>query len=112
MEYFLFARKSSETEDRQMLSIEAQIQELRDFAQKNSLNIVKVFTESMSAKAPGRPVFNQMLFDLEQGEANAILAWHPDRCARNMLDGGKLLHLIEQNIITETTGVVVGQGTK
>ena len=77
--YFLYARKSSESEDRQMLSIEAQIQELRDFAHKNKLEIVKVFTESMSAKAPGRPVFNQMLLELEQGEASAILAWHPDR---------------------------------
>jgi DNA invertase Pin-like site-specific DNA recombinase len=101
MQYFLYARKSSESEDRQMLSIEAQIQELKDFAKKNNLEIVKTFTESMSAKAPGRTVFNQMLTELECGTADGILAWHPDRLARNMFDGGKLLHLIDKNIITD-----------
>jgi DNA invertase Pin-like site-specific DNA recombinase len=57
MKYFLYARKSSESEDRQMLSIEAQIEELKEFAKKNKLEIIEIFTESMSAKQPGRPIF-------------------------------------------------------
>ncbi len=83
MQYFIYARKSSDSEDRQILSIEAQLQELRDFAERNNLEIAQEFTESMSAKKPGRPVFNQMLSELEVGKAHGIIAWHPDRIARN-----------------------------
>jgi site-specific DNA recombinase len=84
-----------------MLSIEAQIQELRDFARQNKLSIVKIFTESMSAKQPGRPVFNSMLTELEQGQAQGIIAWHPDRIARNTYDGGKVTYLIDQGLIKD-----------
>lgn len=101
MQYFLYARKSSDSEDRQILSIEAQIEELRDFAERNGLNIVKVFTESMSAKKPGRPVFNQMLNELEAGKAQGIISWHPDRIARNTYDGGKVTYLIDLGIIQD-----------
>lgn len=99
MKYFLYARKSSESEDRQVLSIEAQVRELREHAQKNNLEIVKEFSESKTAKEPGRAVFNQMLIELEQGKACGIIAWHPDRLARNSIDGGKIVHLIDQKII-------------
>jgi site-specific DNA recombinase len=101
MNYFLYARKSSDSEDRQILSIEAQIEELRDFAKANDIQISKIFTESMSAKQPGRPVFNQMLTELEQGSAQGIISWHPDRLARNTLDGGKVIYLIDQGIVKD-----------
>lgn len=101
MKYFLYARKSSESEDRQMLSIEAQILELREFAKRNNLEIVEVLTESMSAKQAGRPIFNKLIKELELNKANGIIAWHPDRLARNMYDGGKLIHLIDQGIIQD-----------
>ena len=101
MKYFLYARKSSDSEDRQVLSIESQLKELRDFASKEGLEVVKEFSESRTAKEPGRPVFNQMLLEIEQGEAQGIIAWHPDRCARNSIDGGKVIHLI--NIICTKT---------
>ena len=101
MKYFLYARKSSESEDRQVLSIESQVKELKEFAQKNNLEIVKEFNESRTTKEPGRPVFNQMLIELEQGKADGIIAWHPDRCARNSIDGGKIIHLIDQKIIKD-----------
>lgn len=70
--YFLYARKSSESEDRQVLSIESQIKELQDFAKKNNLEIVKEFSESRTAKEPGRPVFNQMLLELEKGNLSKV----------------------------------------
>ena len=81
--YFLYTRKSTESEDRQVMSIPAQITEVKEFAKKEGLNIISEFTESMTAKKPGRPIFNEMLARLEKGEADGIIAWNPDRLARN-----------------------------
>ena len=75
--FFLYARKSTDIEDKQVLSIEAQIAELRAFAKQNNLNIVDVFIEKQSAKIPGRPIFGEMMKRIEKGEADGILAWHP-----------------------------------
>jgi len=77
--YFLYARKSTDDEDRQMLSIESQINELREFAKKENLEIVEEFTEAKTAKEPGRPIFSYVLKQIEGGLASGILAWHPDR---------------------------------
>jgi DNA invertase Pin-like site-specific DNA recombinase len=93
--YFLYARKSTDEPDRQILSIEAQITELKEFAERENLNIVKEFVELQTAKIPGRPIFNEMIKRIESGEANGILAWHPDRLARNSIDGGKIIYLID-----------------
>ncbi|MGD9642967.1 MAG: recombinase family protein [Elusimicrobiales bacterium] len=83
--YFLYARKSTDEPDRQILSIEAQLAELRDYAQKNGLPIVREFIESKTAKEPGRELFNDMVAQMEQGAAQGIVAWHPDRLARNSI---------------------------
>ena len=93
--FFLYARKSTDIEDKQVLSIEAQITELLAFAKKEGLEIIEEFIEKQSAKIPGRPVFNEMIKRIEKGEANGILAWHPDRLARNSVDGGKIIYLID-----------------
>src|SRR5439155_11504239 len=91
--YFVYGRKSSEEEDRQVMSIQSQIQELKRHAQKDHVHIVAELQEAQSARTPGRPVFNQMLKRIARGEASGILAWHPDRLARNAVDGGQILHL-------------------
>jgi DNA invertase Pin-like site-specific DNA recombinase len=93
--FFLYARKSTDVEDKQVRSIEDQIAELRSFAKQENLNIVEIFIEKQSAKIPGRPIFNDMLHRIEQGEANGILAWHADRLARNSVDGGKIIYLLD-----------------
>ncbi|TSC89320.1 MAG: recombinase [Parcubacteria group bacterium Gr01-1014_2] len=93
--FFLYARKSTDVEDKQVLSIEAQITELRAFAKQESLEIVEELIEKQSAKIPGRPIFNSMIDRIEAGEANAILSWHPDRLARNSVDGGKIIYLLD-----------------
>ena len=97
--FFLYARKSTDVEDKQILSIEAQLQELRDFAKRENLDIALEFIEKQSAKIPGRPIFNEMLQRIEKGEANCILSWHPDRLARNSVDGGKIIYLLDTNVL-------------
>ena len=98
--YFLYARKSTDVEDKQVLSIEAQIVELRKYAKDNDLQIVDTVVEKRTAKIPGRPKFNKMLARVEAGEANGILAWHPDRLARNSVDGGQIVYLLDQTHLT------------
>ena len=93
--FFLYARKSTDVEDKQVLSIEAQITELRAFAKQEGLHIAEELIEKRSAKVTGRPIFNKMIERIEHGDANAILAWHPDRLARNSVDGGKIIYLLD-----------------
>ncbi len=93
--FFLYARKSTDVEDKQVLSIEAQLAELRNFAKDNHLEIVEEFIEKQSAKFPGRPIFNAMMRRIEKGEVSGIISWHPDRLARNSIDGGKIIYLVD-----------------
>ncbi len=99
-EYILYARKSTDVEDKQVLSIEAQLVELRAYAKQEGLQIVDELIEKQSAKVPSRPVFGGMLKRIEAGEANGILAWHPDRLARNSIDGGQIVYLLDQTHLT------------
>ena len=94
--YILYARKSTDTEDKQVLSIDAQLAELRKFARDNHLVVIDELIEKRTAKSPGRPIFNSMIKRIENGEANGILAWHPDRLARNSIDGGQIVYLLDQ----------------
>ena len=96
MRYVVYVRKSSEQEERQILSIEAQLRELEEYAAKEQLQIVASFEEARTARETGRTVFGEMLGFIERGEADGILAWHPDRLARNSVDGGHIIHLIDQ----------------
>jgi len=101
MRYVIYARKSSESEERQILSIEAQLVELKEFAAKEKLEIVASFQEARTAKEPGRTKFAEMLSFLQSGKADGILSWHPDRLARNSIDGGQIVYLLDTGKIKD-----------
>lgn len=101
--YFIYCRKSSEAEDRQVLSIESQTRELEQIAAKLNLPVADILTESKSAKDPGRPVFNEMMKRLYRGEAAGIICWKLDRLARNPVDGGSIIWAIKQHGIKVMT---------
>ena len=100
IKYFLYARKSSESEDRQVQSIDDQVNRLKQLATDLNLNIKKIYTEAKSAKKPNnRPVFDEVIQRIENGEAEGILCWHLNRLTRNPIDSGKLSWMLQQSII-------------
>ena len=99
MKYIIYARKSTESEDRQTLSIQSQVIEMQEVAKREGLEVVRVFEEAKSAKAPGRPVFAEMLRFIERGKASGILCWKIDRLARNPVDEGTLKWYLQNRTI-------------
>src|SRR3989344_6029613 len=100
VKYFLYARKSSESEERQVPSIHDQIRLLKKRAEDLGAEIFELYEESKSAKAPyTRPRFAEMLERIENGEANGILCWEFNRLSRNSVDSGKLQWMLQQGII-------------
>lgn len=100
--YCLYARKSSEEEERQALSIESQIREMTQMAERDNLNIVDVYKESHSAKdANQRPIFNKLIDDIKSGKFNGIVCWHPDRLSRNAPDLGTVVDLLDKKLLAE-----------
>ena len=99
--YFLYVRKSTDVEDKQVLSIAAQIAELKEFTARMGIYIVDVIIEKETAKKPGRKKFNKMLERIENGEANGILAWMPDRLSRNSIDSGKIIYMLDEHVLLD-----------
>jgi site-specific DNA recombinase len=101
MKHLIYSRKSSESEERQVLSIPAQLRTLNDIAEREAYEIGASYEESMSAKASGRPIFNEMIKIIQKSKGCSLLVWNIDRLARNMIDGGMLLELMDQGKIIE-----------
>jgi site-specific DNA recombinase len=99
MKYVLYCRKSTDTEDKQVQSLESQERELLAVAKRENLEVVSILRESRSAKEPGRPVFNAMLKDISKGKADAVLCWKIDRLTRNPVDGGQIQWLLQKGNI-------------
>jgi len=96
VKYCLYARKSTESEERQVLSIDSQIKEMLQLAEREGLEIVSMKRESHSAKETGqRPIFNEIIEEIRDGKFNAILTWAPDRISRNAGDLGKIVDLMD-----------------
>jgi DNA invertase Pin-like site-specific DNA recombinase len=100
IKYFLYARKSSEGEDRQVQSIGDQTDRMTKMAEELNLEIVEILSEAKSAKNPYcRPVFDKMLERIEKGEAQGILVWEINRLSRNPVDSGKIQWMLQKGII-------------
>lgn len=102
VKYCLYARKSTESEERQVLSIDSQIKEMLQLAEREGLEIVAMKRESHSAKETGqRPVFNEIIDEIRQKKFNGILTWAPDRISRNAGDLGKIVDLMDAGFLEE-----------
>lgn len=102
VKYCLYARKSTESEERQVLSIDSQVKEMLQIAERDGLEIVEIRRESHSAKdSAQRPVFNELIEDIKKERFNGILTWAPDRLSRNAGDLGSLVDLMDQKLLIE-----------
>lgn len=102
VKYCLYARKSTESEERQVLSIDSQIKEMLKTAEREGLEVVEIRRESHSAKnSSERPVFNSLITDIRAGKFNGLLTWAPDRLSRNAGDLGSLVDLMDQKLLLE-----------
>lgn len=101
--YALYARKSTTSEDRQASSIEDQVKEcMEKVVVPNDLNVLKVYEESFSAKiADTRVQFKALINEIENGHIDGLIAWHPDRLARNMKEAGAIIDLVDRGLIKD-----------
>jgi DNA invertase Pin-like site-specific DNA recombinase len=100
--YVIYARKSTEDQEKQVRSLPDQIIECQDFAKQNNLKVVDVIQESASAKESGnRPKFRTMLEKIQAGKYDGVIAWHPDRLSRNMKEAGEIIDLLDKKIIRD-----------
>lgn len=99
MKYLVYCRKSTESEDRQILSLSAQREELDKVVARENLNVVDYYSEAASAYKIGRPKFNEMLERIRNGEADAILVWQYNRIARNSKDGGEVIYMLDEGLL-------------
>jgi site-specific DNA recombinase len=102
LKYVMYLRKSTEDEGRQIRSIGDQEKDCKDLVKRLSLNVIDTIREEKSAKKPGhRPAFLDMLKRIRRKEFDAIIAWHPDRLSRNSIESGKILHMLDTDVIKD-----------
>lgn len=102
VKYVLYARKSTESDEKQALSIDSQVKEMLQIAERDGLEVVDIRREAHSAKDSGqRPVFSEILRDIQVGRYTGILTWAPDRLSRNAGDLGSLVDLMDQKLLIE-----------
>jgi len=96
LRYVLYARKSTDDAKNQVRSIDDQIAECKQLAERLGIHIAETIIEKKSAKKPGqRPLFRQMLKDIQKGKYDGIVAWNPDRLSRNMRESGDIIEMVD-----------------
>lgn len=106
IKYIAYSRKSTESEDRQVLSLNDQKREVEEMEKRENLKIVMKFLgdgkgESHTAHKRGRPIFNKVMDFIEAGKANGLLVWHANRLARNAFDGGRIITAMDEGLLLE-----------
>lgn len=100
LKFVLYARKSTDRDDRQVQSIDDQIGRMTKLASERGLKIIHIIRESKSAKTPGkRPGFQEMLDMVNSSKANGIITWQLNRLFRNPREGGEIVWLLQEEII-------------
>jgi DNA invertase Pin-like site-specific DNA recombinase len=101
-DYCLYARKSTENDEKQALSIDSQIKEMLSIAERDGLNVVEIKKESHSAKNSGeRPVYNELIKGLKEDKFQGIITWATDRLSRNAGDLGILVDMMDRKSLAE-----------
>ncbi len=101
IKFIAYCRKSSESEDKQVASIEDQKRELLAYAKRENLTVMGFYNESQSAHTKGRPIFASVMNKLENGEADGLLVWHLNRLARNPRDCGWVIGAMDDGDLVE-----------
>jgi site-specific DNA recombinase len=109
IKYIAYSRKSTESEDRQVLSLPDQKKELEEIIERYRLIVVDSYLgdkgdkkgESQSAHRRGRPTFGHVMTQIEAGKANGLLVWHVNRLARNAFDGGWIITAMDEGKLLE-----------
>ena len=106
IKYIAYSRKSTESEDRQVLSLNDQKREIEETERRENLKVPIKFLgdgkgESQSAHKRGRPIFKRVLDNIEAGKANGLLVWHANRLARNASDGGRIITAMDEGWLLE-----------
>ena len=99
IKYVAYARKSTDQEEKQITSIEDQLKEIEHIGK--DCDIVETLTEKRSAKTLGRPVFAEMLEMINKGRVKGIICWKLNRLARNSVDGGLVIYMLQTGVIKE-----------
>jgi len=106
IKYIMYCRKSTDSEDKQILSLNDQKVELEELEKLGNLEVAKRFAgdkggESHTAFKRGRPIFDLIMQQIEAGKANALLVWHVNRIARNAFDGGWVITAMDEGKLLE-----------
>lgn len=98
-ECFVYLRRSQDRDDRQALSIEKQDRQVRTIVKDNDFIPIQLPPEDKTAKVPGRPIFNDMIERIENGEARHIVVWALSRLSRNSIDAGRVIYLLDRGLL-------------
>ena len=112
--YVIYCRESDEHRDTNA-SIPAQLAQCRELATKLNLSVIGVIREKRSARDYGRPKFSNLLAAIKGQEdlicteaklqkkvrPDGIIAWHPDRLARNWRDAGEIIELLDNGQLSD-----------